>query len=93
MTLALRFLIRIYQWLIAPLLPANCCRFQPSCSHYGLEAIARHGAVLGGWLTLWRVARCHPWGGLGYDPVPAAVRFPAILRHCPHSLRRILPRM
>lgn len=46
------------------------CRFAPSCSEYGLEAIRRHGALKGGGLALRRVLRCHPWGGSGYDPVP-----------------------
>ncbi len=46
------------------------CRFQPTCSAYALEALDRHGAWTGGWLTLRRLSRCHPWGGSGYDPVP-----------------------
>jgi len=66
----LRLLIRAYQLIISPLLPANRCRFQPSCSHYGMEAIAVFGAISGTWLTIRRVLRCHPWGGHGYDPVP-----------------------
>jgi putative membrane protein insertion efficiency factor len=67
----LRGAIRVYQLLIAPILPANRCRFEPSCSHYGMEAIARHGALFGSWLTARRLLRCHPWGGAGFDPVPA----------------------
>ena len=67
---ALRGLIRLYQLLLSPLLPANSCRYQPSCSHYGLEALRVHGALTGSWLTLRRILRCHPWGGYGYDPVP-----------------------
>jgi len=62
-------LIRAYQLLLSPVLPASC-RFTPTCSAYGLEAIRRHGALAGGWLTLRRIARCHPWGGWGHDPVP-----------------------
>jgi putative membrane protein insertion efficiency factor len=62
-------LIRAYQLLLSPVLPASC-RFAPSCSAYGLEAIRRHGAIKGGWLTVMRIGRCHPWGGSGYDPVP-----------------------
>ncbi|NBV64558.1 MAG: membrane protein insertion efficiency factor YidD, partial [Planctomycetes bacterium] len=46
------------------------CRFAPSCSHYSIEAFQRHGTLRGLWLTLWRVGRCHPWGGSGDDPVP-----------------------
>ncbi|MFZ4540275.1 MAG: membrane protein insertion efficiency factor YidD [Rickettsiales bacterium] len=46
------------------------CRFNPTCSHYAAEAITRHGACVGAWLTLKRLARCHPWGGAGDDPVP-----------------------
>lgn len=69
--LALLFggLIRAYQLLLSPVLPASC-RFTPSCSAYGLEAIRRHGALAGGWLAVRRIARCHPWGGWGDDPVP-----------------------
>lgn len=65
----LRGLIRVYQLTIAPLF-AGSCRFEPSCSRYAAEAIARHGAARGVWLALRRVARCNPWGGAGYDPVP-----------------------
>ena len=67
---ALRGAIRGYQLLVSPLL-APCCRFLPSCSDYAIEAVERHGALRGGGLALWRLARCHPWGGSGYDPVPA----------------------
>ncbi|HUP92393.1 MAG TPA: membrane protein insertion efficiency factor YidD [Solimonas sp.] len=62
-------LIRLYQLLLSPLLGPRC-RFHPSCSHYALEAIGRHGAARGGWLTLRRVCRCHPLNPGGYDPVP-----------------------
>ncbi len=67
----LRGLVRLYQLTISPLLPPHC-RFQPSCSVYAMEALARHGALLGGWLALRRFACCHPFGGWGYDPVPNA---------------------
>ena len=67
----LRFLIHAYRYLLAPILPRGC-RFAPSCSLYALEALARHGAITGGYLALRRLASCHPWGGSGYDPVPAA---------------------
>jgi uncharacterized protein len=63
-------LIRIYQYAISPILPANTCRFTPTCSHYGMEAIRKYGALKGGRLTAKRFCRCHPWGGHGYDPVP-----------------------
>ncbi len=62
-------LIRLYQYLLSPLLGASC-RYTPTCSQYGAEAIKKHGPFKGGWLTLKRLARCHPWGGHGYDPVP-----------------------
>ena len=66
---SLRAFVRIYQLLISPLLLPSC-RFLPSCSDYAIEAIERHGAVRGFGLALWRLARCNPWGGSGYDPVP-----------------------
>lgn len=62
-------LVWLYRYGISPLLGANC-RFEPSCSEYAAEALRRYGAFKGGWLTLKRVGRCHPWGGSGYDPVP-----------------------
>jgi putative membrane protein insertion efficiency factor len=62
-------LIRMYQYTISPLLPPSC-RFTPSCSVYGVEAIKKHGPFKGGWLTIKRISRCNPWGGNGYDPVP-----------------------
>lgn len=62
-------LIRGYQLLVSPFLGGNC-RYQPSCSEYAREAIARHGALKGGALAVRRIGRCHPWGGSGYDPVP-----------------------
>jgi putative membrane protein insertion efficiency factor len=65
----LRGLVRAYQVLVAPVLPASC-RFFPSCSAYALEALAKHGAVKGTWLTAHRVCRCHPWNDGGFDPVP-----------------------
>lgn len=62
-------LIRAYQWVISPLFPGSC-RFHPTCSRYAIEAISTHGALRGLWLSASRVARCHPWGGAGVDPVP-----------------------
>jgi putative membrane protein insertion efficiency factor len=68
--LGLRGMIRAYQLLLAPVLPP-ACRYLPSCSHYAAEAIDRHGPLRGGLLAARRLCRCHPWGGSGYDPVPA----------------------
>lgn len=65
--------IRFYQRIISPLLPP-ACRFYPTCSAYAVEAIMHHGLLRGGWLALRRLARCHPWGGSGYDPVPSTGR-------------------
>lgn len=62
-------LIRVYRTALSPLLPPSC-RFTPSCSAYAEQAVERHGAVRGSWLAARRVARCHPLGGRGYDPVP-----------------------
>jgi putative membrane protein insertion efficiency factor len=62
-------LIKIYQYLISPLTGASC-RYTPTCSAYGVEAIKKHGPFKGGWLTIKRIGRCHPWGGHGHDPVP-----------------------
>ena len=62
--------VRVYQLAISSWTPSSC-RFTPSCSAYAIEALAAHGALRGGWLTLRRLGRCHPWGGHGYDPVPA----------------------
>ncbi|RZL49731.1 MAG: membrane protein insertion efficiency factor YidD [Pedobacter sp.] len=62
-------IIRLYQILLSPLLGASC-RYTPTCSAYGLEAIRKHGPFYGGWLTLKRIASCHPWGKHGHDPVP-----------------------
>ena len=67
--LVLRGLIRVYQWTISPLLLSSC-RFEPSCSEYARQAIARHGALAGVKLTISRLLRCHPWGASGIDPVP-----------------------
>ena len=61
--------IRFYRKYISPLTPATC-KYIPTCSQYGLEAIERFGAFKGGLLTLWRVLRCNPWSKGGYDPVP-----------------------
>jgi putative membrane protein insertion efficiency factor len=62
-------LIKVYQWGLSPLIGPKC-RYTPTCSHYAVEAFKKHGPLRGGWLTIKRIARCHPWGGHGYDPVP-----------------------
>lgn len=62
-------LVRFYRTFISPLTPPSC-RYTPTCSAYALEALERHGALKGSWLSVRRILRCHPWGGSGYDPVP-----------------------
>lgn len=64
-------LIRLYQYVISPLIPPSC-RYLPTCSVYAVQAVKRHGPLNGSWLAARRIARCHPWGGHGYDPVPPA---------------------
>jgi hypothetical protein len=64
------FLIKIYQFLISPIIGKNC-RFNPTCSNYALEALKKHGLVLGMYYSILRISRCHPWGGSGHDPVPS----------------------
>ena len=61
-------LIRFYQLVISPMLGPKC-RYTPTCSAYTVEALKKHGLLKGGWMGLKRLARCHPWGGSGYDPV------------------------
>jgi putative membrane protein insertion efficiency factor len=62
-------LIKIYQRVISPILGPQC-RYTPTCSNYALEAFKKYGVFRGFWLAIKRIARCHPWGGSGYDPVP-----------------------
>ena len=62
-------LIKLYQITLSPFI-GGACRYTPTCSNYGLEAIKKYGAFKGGWLTFKRVLSCNPWGGSGYDPVP-----------------------
>ncbi|MBM4228528.1 MAG: membrane protein insertion efficiency factor YidD [Gammaproteobacteria bacterium] len=71
MARVLRTLVLVYRHALSPFLGPRC-RYLPTCSEYCLEALDRHGAVRGGWLSLKRIARCHPWGGSGLDPVPQA---------------------
>ena len=69
-TRLLRGLVQAYRFGFSPVLGPRC-RFAPTCSEYALEAVSRHGALRGTWLAAHRLRRCHPWGGHGYDPVPA----------------------
>ncbi len=62
-------IIRFYQLAISPILP-SACRYSPTCSSYGIEALKKHGAIKGCVLTIKRIMRCNPWGGHGEDPVP-----------------------
>ena len=61
--------IRLYQTAISPYTPPSC-RFTPTCSEYARQAIIKHGPFKGLYLAIWRILRCNPWGGSGYDPVP-----------------------
>ncbi|MDX1418656.1 MAG: membrane protein insertion efficiency factor YidD [Rubricoccaceae bacterium] len=65
--LALVGLVRLYQLVLSPALPASC-RYSPTCSQYAVQALQTYGAVRGTVLAVWRVLRCHPWGGHGHDP-------------------------
>lgn len=87
---ALSLLVRGYRYAISPLLPPSC-RFYPSCSEYALQALDRHGPLVGTGLALWRLCRCHPFNAGGVDPVPPAPlrlgagggRWPSALRPNP----------
>ena len=83
------FLLSVLVWgwrlLFSPLV-GPACRFQPTCSAYALDALRHHGALKGSYLTLRRPARCHPWGGAGYDPVPDPVPDPGPEADRPGSL-------
>lgn len=65
----LRGVVRAYQFVLSPILGRQC-RFLPTCSHYAMEALERHGGIKGGWLAARRIVRCHPFAAAGYDPVP-----------------------
>jgi len=69
MRFVLKFLIRVYQVALSPLLGPNC-RYYPTCSQYAIEALEIHGSLKGTWLTIKRIGRCHPWHEGGFDPVP-----------------------
>lgn len=62
-------LIRLYQGTISQVTPP-ACRYVPTCSNYALEAIGRYGLIKGGWMSVKRIIRCHPWSSGGHDPVP-----------------------
>ncbi|MCF6279356.1 MAG: membrane protein insertion efficiency factor YidD [Flavobacteriaceae bacterium] len=63
------WIVRFYQAAISPYMPSSC-RFTPTCSHYTVEALQKHGLFSGGYLAIKRIFSCHPWGKSGYDPVP-----------------------
>lgn len=63
-------MIRLYQWCVSPFLGA-ACRYHPTCSHYAVESLEKHGFLRGSFLTFKRIVRCNPFGGTGYDPVPS----------------------
>ncbi len=69
MSKLLQWLVQFYRYAISPLIPPRC-RYTPTCSQYALEALQKYGALKGSWLALKRIARCHPWGGHGHDPLP-----------------------
>ena len=69
LVLLLTIPVKIYQWVISPILP-NTCRYQPTCSNYAIEALRTHGPLKGLIMGTRRILSCHPWGGHGYDPVP-----------------------
>lgn len=63
------FPVKIYQWVISPVLPQSC-RYNPTCSNYMITAIKEWGPIRGSWMGIKRISSCHPWGGMGHDPVP-----------------------
>lgn len=62
-------LVKVYQFVISPLFPGSC-RYTPTCSQYGIEALKKHGPLIGLYYTIKRIISCNPWGGHGHDPVP-----------------------
>lgn len=73
LAMPLIWLVKLYRLTISPWLGGNC-RFQPTCSTYAIEALQSHGVMHGSWLAAKRIARCNPWGGSGYDPVPGETK-------------------
>ncbi len=69
LSVPLIWLIKLYQVILSPIM-GRSCRYTPTCSHYGIQALKKYGLFKGTWLTIKRISRCHPWGGHGYDPVP-----------------------
>ena len=67
------FLIKLYQWCISPILKTNC-RFLPTCSEYTIQSIEEYGLLKGGYLSIKRISRCHPFGGGGYDPIQKKIK-------------------
>jgi putative membrane protein insertion efficiency factor len=68
--IAVLAIIRLYQMTLSKGMPPNTCRFYPSCSHYGYQAVYKHGAIKGSLMATWRILRCNPFNPGGYDPVP-----------------------
>lgn len=66
--------VKLYQWIISPWLP-NACRYNPTCSHYAIDALKVHGPIKGLYLATRRIFSCHQWGGWGFDPVPKSEEF------------------
>jgi len=62
-------MVKMYQWFISPWFPSTC-RYNPTCSHYTIEALKKHGPIIGGYYSIKRIISCNPWGGHGDDPVP-----------------------
>ncbi len=87
--------VQLYRWSLSPAKqlifgPLARCRFSPTCSEYAIEAIRKHGVLRGAWLALKRIARCHPWGGCGLDPVPARNEMIKQNTDRPQDERRVL---
>jgi putative membrane protein insertion efficiency factor len=80
-------LLRAYRAVISPMY-GQVCRYYPSCSQYALDAVRVHGSMKGGWLTIRRVIRCHPWAAGGVDPVPSTFRWFGLHRPSLHPHRR-----